>query len=232
MSKQIATRTSLAGVALALLLGGCASTSSGGSGSSGKAPEQWDGLVERESKRADKVFVRPDVKIGPYGSVMIDTAQVAFDKNWDPNRDQRDLGRRLSTEDMDRIRTELGKMLNETFAKELAAGGYRIVTTPGPDTLHISPAIVNLYINAPDTMSAGRSYSFVMDAGRMTLFAEFRDAETGQLLARAVDTKQGTDMSRLQVANSVTNSAEAQRAISSWAKALRQGLDALKETAP
>lgn len=231
MITKLAFRTALTGVALALLLGGCASTS-GGSGFSGKAPEQWDGLVERDSRRADKLFVRPDVKIGPYTSVMIDKAQVAFDKNWDPNRDTRELSRRLSTEDMDRIRTELGQMLNETLAKELAAGGYSIVSKPGPNTLHITPAIVNLYINAPDVMAPGRSYTFVMDAGHMTLFMEFRDAETGQLLARAVDTKQGTDMGHLQIANSVTNSAEAQRLLSGWARALRQGLDGLKEAAP
>jgi hypothetical protein len=197
-----------------------------------KAPENWDGLVKRDSKRVDQLYVRPDVKIEPYTTVMIDKAEVAFDKNWDPNRDTRELSRRVTPEKMEEIKSGLGQMLNDTFVKELTKGGYTIVTAPGPDTLRISPAIVNLYVNAPDTMSAGRSYTFTMDAGRMTLFAEFRDAASGQLLARAVDTKQGTDMGQLQITNSVTNSAEAQRAITSWAKTLVKGLDGLKESAP
>jgi hypothetical protein len=98
--------------------------------------------------------------------------------------------------------------------------------------VHISPAIVNLFINAPDTMSAGRSQTFVMDAGRMTLFAEFRDAYSGKLLARAVDTQSGSDFGQMQVANSVTNSAEAQRAINTWARTLVRGLDGLHNQAP
>jgi hypothetical protein len=133
---------------------------------------------------------------------------------------------------MQKIKSEVGQMLNDTFARALQAAGYSIVTTPRADTLRISPSIVDLYINAPDIMSANRTLTYVMDAGEMTLVADFRDAHTGQLVARAVDKKRGTDYGRLQIANSVTNSAEAQMAMNQWAQVLVRGLNGLKAAAP
>ena len=61
----------------------------------------------------------------------------------------------------------------------------------GPDTLRVSAAIVNLYVTAPDTMSAGRSRTYTANSGQMTLVVELRDSVTGELLARAVDTQRG-----------------------------------------
>lgn len=207
----------------AVLAGGWVSTSAAAS----KPPAEWDGLARQKSKRADNVYMRPNVSFKGYTTMMIDPAVVEFDKDWDPNDRQRDLSRRISPERMQEIKTELGALLIETFRKELEKGGYQVVTTPTESTLRLSPAIVNLYINAPDTMSAGRGNTYVMDAGHMTLFIEFRDSVTGQLLARAVDTKQATDWGTMQVANSVTNTAEARNMLSSWARALVKGLDAV-----
>jgi hypothetical protein len=221
MSKKRKISVALAGLAGALLLlSGCASTTPSG-------PSEWDGLKRVERRNVDQLFVVPDAQIGPFSSVILEPAQVSFDQNWDPNRNTRSLGRRISQADMDRIRTDVGRMLDETFARELTQGGYKIVTAPESETVRISPAIVNLYINAPDTMSAGRSQTFVMDAGRMTLFSEFRDAYSGKLLARAVDTQSGSNFGQMQVSNSVTNSAEAQRAMTNWARTLVRGLDSL-----
>jgi hypothetical protein len=222
MNKKRNLSAALAGLAGALLLlSGCASTSSSG-------PSEWDGLKRVERRNVDLLFVVPDAQIGPFSSVILDPAQVSFDQNWDPNRNTRSVGRRISQSDMDRIRNDVARMLDDTFTRELTQGGYRIVTVAEPETVRITPAIINLYISAPDTMSAGRSQTFVIDAGRMTLFSEFRDAYSGKLLARAVDTQSGTNFGQMQVANSVTNSAEAQRAMNAWARTLVRGLDSLK----
>lgn len=223
MSRRIAMAwASLVGAAL---LAGCASTGS-------TVPAEWDGLKRTQSRNVDQLFVLPDAQIGPFDSVILDKTVVSFDQNWDPNRDRRSVSRRVSQQDMDRIRQEVGQMMDATLRTELERGGYRVVTQAEQETLHITPAIVNLYINAPDTMTPGRTTTFVMDAGRMTLFMEFRDAYSHRLLARAVDTQQGTNFGQMQIANSVTNSAEAQRAMSSWARTLVRGLDGLKEATP
>jgi hypothetical protein len=91
----------------------------------------------------------------------------------------------------------------------------------------VSAAIVNVYVTAPDTMSAGRSRTYTASSGQMTLVAELRDSETGELLARAVDTRRGRSTGTLSITNNVTNTADARRAIGVWATTLRQGLEEL-----
>ena len=53
--------------------------------------------------------------------------------------------------------------------------------------LRISTAGINLYINAPDTMSAGRSYSFTTEAGEATLHLEVRAEDLSQRWLAEVD---------------------------------------------
>jgi hypothetical protein len=91
--------------------------------------------------------------------------------------------------------------------------------------LIIKPSIIDLDINAPDTMSAGRSRSYTTSTGEMTLSLELVDGTTGQVLARVVDKARGIDTGRVQWTNGVTNRAEAERMLRNWARYLRTGLD-------
>jgi hypothetical protein len=159
---------------------------------------------------------------------MIDPVQVAFDKNWDPNDSQRDISRHLSTKDIEKIRTEMSSTFRDVFVKELQEGGYTLVDQPSPETLRVSPGLANVYITAPDTMSPGRSYTLTSESGRMTLVMELRDGATGQLIGRVIDQKVGDNFGRMQITDSVTNSADFRQIVGQWAKRLRQGLDNLK----
>jgi hypothetical protein len=163
--------------------------------------------------------------VAGYTKVMIDPVQVAFSKSWDP-RDYGTFG--LKATDVERIRTELGTLAHDTFAKVLAEGGYLPASEADTGVLRITAYIVDLDITAPDTMQAGRSRTYVANAGQMTLVMELRDAVTGTLLARAFDRKSATDTGRLQWSNSVMNRAEAETALRSWASRLKRGLDAAK----
>ena len=91
--------------------------------------------------------------------------------------------------------------------------------------LRVKAGIVNLYVTAPDTMSAGRSRSYVVSAGEMTLFAELFDAESGQVLARVADRRRARDNSSLTLSDSMVNTDEATVIASRWAGILRDGLD-------
>ncbi len=71
--------------------------------SAAKLPETWDGLVQRKVKGIDAVYVRPDVDFSVYRNIVLDPVQVAFDKNWKPNR-VGSASARLSTSDIERIR--------------------------------------------------------------------------------------------------------------------------------
>lgn len=207
----------VAAAALVLGLAGCATQ---------RAPAEWEGLALQPGTRLDRVYLRPGANFAGYRRVQLDPASVAFDRSWDPNA-ARPLSERVTPDDVQRIRSELAQMLRLGFEEELARGNYELTTGTGADVLRVTPSIVDLYVNAPDTMQGGRSRTYVMDAGRMTLVVEARDSVTGQLLARVVDTRRGTDVGQLQWANAVSNSAEARRAIQQWARTLRAGLDRL-----
>jgi hypothetical protein len=188
-------------------------------------PKEWDGLQLRSSKSVDRLYVRPDASLADYKRVRLERLHVQFDKNWRPN-DSRQGSYRLTKEDFERIKTRLADEFAKVFTKELAKGGYNVTDEAGPDVLDVTPIVVDLYVNAPDKMMPGRSYTYSAEAGRMTLVAELRDSETQQILARAIDAQRDTTTSTFQISNSVTNAAAAQRIISRWASALRKALDA------
>ena len=204
-------------VFFAALLAGCASA---------PPKAEWDGLVRQPGTRLDAVFLLPgaESELAAVRSVMIDPVMVSFARDFDPNRGTRSLSRRVSTDDLVAIQEGLAALFREVFGEVLAAGGYELVEAPGPDTLRVTAAIVDLFINAPDTaMGATRTYT--ASTGRMTLVMELRDSFSGELLARAVDSRTGRGTEFWTISNRVTNTAEARRAFRTWAEALRRGLD-------
>jgi hypothetical protein len=202
----------------ATVLSGCASTRP-----SPKA--EWDGLVLQPGTRLAAVWAKPDAEIVAYQNVMLDPVEVSFARNWDPNRGGRSQVGRLDAADMAAIQSSVAELFRETLRAELARGGYKLVDEAGPDTLRVTAAIVDLYVTAPDTMTAGRSRTYTANSGRMTLVAELRDSVTGELLARAVDARSARTAGSWGITNRVTNTADARRAMGIWATALRQALD-------
>lgn len=97
--------------------------------------------------------------------------------------------------------------------------------TAAEDVLVLRPAIINLDITAPDTMSPGMTRTFTASAGEMTLYMEFFDSTTSAILGRVVDAEASRDLGGVQISNRVTNIAEADRILRKWADILRQKLD-------
>ena len=205
-------------VLCAAALAGCASTRPA-------MPDEWDGLVRQPGTRLNAVFVKPDAEIVAYRNVLLDPVEVSFARNWDPNRGGRSQAGRLNASDIQAIQAGLAELFRETFRAELARGGYQLVDEAGPDTLRVTASIVDLYVTAPDTMSAGRSRTYTANSGRMTLVAELRDSVTGEILARAVDARSGRSTGAWDITNRATNTNDARRAMGIWARALREALD-------
>lgn len=183
-----------------------------------------DGLELRKGKVADVVYVRPGVDFSRYKRIAILECPVAFRKDWE--RERAGSAMRVSQKDMDEIKAGLSAEFLKIFTEELQTkGGYQIVTTGGEDVLVLRPAIVDLDVTAPDTMSAGRSYTVSESAGAMTLYLEFFDSVSGQILARAIDRQVDHGTGGIQWQNKVTNKVEADRILRRWASALRARLD-------
>jgi hypothetical protein len=122
------------------------------------AAENWDGLVEVNARRLDSAFLLPGADFRPYTKVMLDEPEVAFRQNWmrDVNRGSRGASGRVTERDATRILDSVSAGTIDLFTTAFTNAGFEVVTRDGPDVLRVSTAIVNLVVNAPDTMSAGR----------------------------------------------------------------------------
>ena len=189
-----------------------------------------EGLVLQPDTKAGAIYLKPGASLKGYQVFGVTDCEVAFRKNWlrDQNSNRLDLSDRVTQEDVDRIKDALSEQCESAFRAALQeAPPYTVVDEfeNGEQVLVLRPSIVNLDIAAPDTMSTGISRSYTTSAGEMTLILEMLDATTGELLVRVIDKKKGLESGRMQWTNSVTNRADADRALNSWAKQLRSALD-------
>jgi hypothetical protein len=182
-----------------------------------------DGLQKINVKGIELAYARPGASIAAYKRVMIDPVDVAFDKSWDPVRTGSMI--KLSSEEREKIRTSVARIVQEQFVKVLQAKStYQMAAQPGPDVLRVKASIVDLYVNAPDAGGAPLSRTYVSSSGHMTLLAALYDAPSGQLLARIADRREGGG-SRMLLASNNLDESEASAIAASWARILRKALD-------
>ena len=174
------------------------------------------------------VYAEPGANLAQYQRVYITEPLVAFKKDW--QREQsRKLGTRISTSDMERIKKSVGELFMEVFTRELTDGGYELTHERAEDVLIVRPAILDLNINAPDSMSAGRSGTYSRDTGSMTLYIELYDSETDDLLAKAMDKRVSQNSNYMYLQSRPAIRSEVRRMMKPWAEALRKGLDRAHE---
>ncbi len=192
-----------------------------------------DGLNLVEGTEVAAVWILDGADFSEYSRVMIIDVAVAFKKNWrrDYNRDEISLSGQVSKSDAEKIKQRVADEFKTVFTEELEKAGYEVAdydfNLAEADTLVLRPAIVDLDVAAPDVGHAGRSYSFTASAGAMTLYLEFFDSVSSALLGRVVDRKNARDIGNIQMANRVTNKAEADRLFRKWAGLLIAKMDSV-----
>ncbi len=187
-----------------------------------------DGLQLQKHTKTRLVYVKPGATLAPYRRVHILDCYVQFEPDWqkDYNRSAVGLQRRVSDQDVERMKQGLAAECRKVFAKELQEkGGYEVVDAAAPDVLVLRPALINVEVAAPDLMAPGVGATVVRSAGQMTLYLELWDAASTTLLARVVDAKADTDAFAKR-ADRVTNTQAADRILRGWATELREHLDA------
>jgi len=183
-----------------------------------------DGLQKVTVQGIALAYARPGATLAGYNRVLIEPVQVAFNRNWDPTRTGSRI--KLSKEERENIRSGVAGIVQEEFVKELQErSSYKVVNEAGADVLRVKVNIVDLYINAPDTGSVSRSNTYTVSAGQMTLIAELFDSESGEILSRVVDRREGRNDDTLRLSSSVVKRGEAQEIAASWARILRTALD-------
>ena len=205
-------RTTLGAVLAAALGAACAGES--------RVPDiTHDGLERVSGSRVERAWVKPGLDLSQYTHVGLLDSFVSFRRNWRMNHPG------VRTRDMERIKSTLADEFRRVFTEELERGGYPVVTAPDDHVLLVRPAIIDLDVAAPDTMSGGRSNSFTTSAGRMTLVVEFLDSVSGEILARAIDRRQARNTGNIRWTTRGTNRQAARRILRRWARLLVAKLD-------
>jgi len=188
-----------------------------------------DGLHRVPDSKMAIVYADPEADLSGYSKVQLLDTYVAFKKNWE--RDQRSGSvspLRITSKDVEEIKKRTAAEFRTVFTEVLADGGYPVVQEAGEDVLLLRPAIVNLDVNAPDTMQAGRTRTYTNSAGEMTLYIELYDSMTGDLIAKALDRKVDRSSGFYTWTNSATNRAAADRIMKGWAEILLNALNEAK----
>jgi hypothetical protein len=194
-----------------------------------------DALVKIKAKNVDQAFLLPGTDFKQYKKVIIAPSEVAFQKNWlrDMNDRSMSLSRRVSDKDAQQIIEAARSGFDEIWAEAYSAAGYQVVATPGEDVLKIVPGVFDLYVNAPDIQEPGRSKSYTVEAGEASLLLDVRDSVSGTLLGRVIDRRTaGVDMGRMQWTTSVSNRSDFRQLFKRWAKISTDGLSELAKASP
>jgi hypothetical protein len=208
---------------------GCAMVTLAGAAVAATPPETWDGLVRVKSKKLPLVWLQPGADFSGYSKVMIDPTEVSFEKDWarNYNRGVKGISSKVTDADVEKTVQQATGAATDIFAQAFTKAGYQVVKDPGPDVLRVRTLIFNISVRAPDVLTAGRQTSFASEAGEASLAVELRDSESGALLGRGVDRKlAGSNITTLR--NSVTNRADFNALVRSWADTSARGLTELK----
>ena len=219
-------RLSLAAIFVVTALAGAAIAAS-------TPPPMWDNLVRVPTKKFDAAYILPGADFRPYTKVILDAPEVAFKKDFqrDYNNTTMSLGSRITDSDMreamERVRTGFEGVFTEAYTQ----AGWQIATAPAADTLRVHTAVINIDVNAPDQMTAGRSRSFSETAGSAVLVLEVRDSQTNEILGRVADGRVAGNSS-MYIRNRGTNRADFRRLFKLWATSSANGLTTLKGMSP
>jgi hypothetical protein len=149
-------------------------------------------------------------------TVVIAPVEVSFSATWDPRR----FGHfGLPDDEIEEIRRNLAVLAKQSFARRLAAAGYTVVDEPAKEALRLQLRIFDVYVNAPVRQEVDPRYSYVFEAGEMSLALELRGPDAG-LLASLQDRQRDPGNGFLTLANEITNRAAYRRILDGWATQL------------
>ena len=197
-------------------------------------PPEMSDLVQVKSKRLDQVYLLPGTDFKAYRKVMIDATQVSFAKNFlkDTNSSRGISSGKISDGEAQQVLAEARKGFSDIIASTFKNAGIEVVTTPGPDVLWLTPAVINLYVNAPAAgSSATRTYA--VSAGQATFVLAVRDSATGALIGMVIDKRETRSAVGAPVlVNGVVNRQEFEVLVQRWAQISVKGFKALQESTP
>jgi hypothetical protein len=189
----------------------------------GAAQPDADGLLRQSAKGLATYAQRPGEALAGYHLLHLAPVVVRFKKTW------ADEHRNVKPEEAGKLQADLTQLAQDAFRHVMSQGGrFEIVEAAAPGVLELRIVLDDFDLYAPEVSDSSTRRDYVFTAGEATLVAELRDAQAGTILARARDHREMRRYYQLQIANSITNSAEARDLVEDWARALRRQIDSAK----
>lgn len=166
-----------------------------------------EGLVAIPSSKLDELYLRPNAMLRTYRKVMIEPVSVEFRSDYLSQQHAYNRLKNLDPpyDDPKALANEMATLLRASLIDAFTAAGYDIVSAPMPGAMRVRGKVTELYVNAPDRLSANTQRVFTRDAGTGTLGLEIRDYSGSQLLARAADRAIARQGNRLETTDTATN---------------------------
>ena len=194
---------------------------------SAEAEMTYDGLYPVKGGTADAAWARPDADISQYSKIMLQGVGIEYRPGGESVRFYSATRQDDYYVVTDSQKAKLRELLQEAFQEELGKSKhFSIVTEPGPDVLLIRGGLLDVVSYVPPE-PIGRSEIYLSRVGEATLVLEIRDSVSEAIIARAVDRRAAEDAARgFSKSNRVFNTAEVRQLARTWARLLRERLDA------
>lgn len=190
-----------------------------------QAPEvSHDGLHRVHNAKVALLYEKPDLDLSGYNKLLALDCYVAFQKNWRRDIERNTMTMPITKREMDGIKKRVANTFRKEFAKDIGKAGYPTVTEAAHDVVIVRPALINLYVAAPDLMRPGMTDVYVDSRGAVTLILELYDSLSGEILLRAVDREVDRQVGMGIPASRVTNVAFERDLVAHWAKLLGKAL--------
>ena len=181
----------------------------------------YEGLRSVSSQRFETAQVRPGVDFTSYRSVQLVEPELEFRR---PDRSRQEFP--LSAEQQIRFRDYLSASFRDAFAE---SESLAVVTEPGPGALTVQVRVIDIVARVPaNSAGLGSRGSIVLDAtGQVTLVIEVNDSESGEILARGVETRLVRGAAMRRDTTMLTTWEDVELLVDRWADVTRSGVEDL-----
>jgi hypothetical protein len=187
-----------------------------------------DGLRLVKNDALARVYVRPGASLKPYTKFAILACYVSFAPNWREDM-QTNFNIPITEDQMKQTEAQIAAEFKRVFVTQLEQGGFAMVDTAAPDVLVIRPALINVYITAPQNMEDPNEVTISSTTGQLTLYLELYDSATNQLLARVIDPEAASATDGLFMWQTrAGNITAADEVMTKWADLLRHYMEAAR----
>jgi len=178
----------------------------------------YEGLAEVSRPYFDVAQVRPETVFSGYDGVMVSAPELAFRT---PDRSQKQFP--LDANQKQRFQAALAEAFSLEFSN---LQNLDLRDQPGQGVLELTVRVENITATVPSGRSPQLGFALTA-VGEATLILELRDSESGQILARGVDTRAVEGAALGQGGGIVTRWEGVEKLCARWASMARSRLDVL-----